>query len=104
MEFNEQDIKNAIDFGRDAEAGLIKIDYKSFENPYQQFLNKKRDEINVIKHSEDIVSDEFLYKEKFRFQRLLRFGLWFVIYENQIITFGQYRNDLMEWIDVNYKI
>ena len=57
---------------------------------------------DIIKHSEDINSDEFIYKEKFYFQRLNRFGVWFVTYQNQIITFGQYRNDLMEWIDINY--
>ena len=57
---------------------------------------------DIIKHSEDINSDEFTYKDKFYFQRLNRFGVWFVTYKNQIITFGQYRNDLMEWIDINY--
>lgn len=56
----------------------------------------------IIKHSSDMVLDEYTFREKFKFQRITRFGVWFVTYENTIITFGQYRNDIEEWIDINY--
>ena len=42
------------------------------------------------------------YQNDFRFQRTMRHGIWFVTYQNHLITFGQYRHDLEEWIDSNY--
>ena len=49
-----------------------------------------------------MIKEEYLYKEKFRFQRTQKHLIWFVTYQNHLITFGQYRHDLEEWIDSNY--
>lgn len=59
-------------------------------------------ENEIIRHSTDMVTEEYIFLDKFRFQRLLRFGIWFVTYNNHIITFGQYRHDLEEWIENTY--
>lgn len=42
------------------------------------------------------------YNGRFRFQRMFTDGMWFVTYDNHIITFGQYRHDLEQWIDDIY--
>lgn len=58
----------------------------------------------VIRHSSGIIVDEYLYKQEFNFQRTLKHGIWFVTLQNCLITFGQYRHDLEEWIDKTYNI
>tara|TARA_R110000737_G_scaffold33377_1_gene51644 strand:+ start:311 stop:520 length:210 start_codon:yes stop_codon:yes gene_type:complete len=58
--------------------------------------------IGIVRHSCDMIEEEYLYKKDFRFQRTQRHGIWFVTYKNHLITFGQYRSDLEEWIDSNY--
>ena len=50
-----------------------------------------------------MILEEYIYKNHFRFQRLLKDRIWFVTYNNHIITHGQYRHDLEQWIDINYK-
>ncbi len=56
----------------------------------------------VVRHSDDMVVEEFVYRNGFRFQRMQKDGMWYVTYQNYIITHGQYRHDLEEWIDSNY--
>lgn len=56
----------------------------------------------VIYQHPEMVADEFLYREEFNFQRLTSTMKWYVTYKNQIIAHGMYRNDLTEWIDINY--
>ena len=58
--------------------------------------------IAVVRHSCEMITEEYLYKNDFRFQRTQKHGIWFVTYQNHLITFGQYRHDLEEWIDSNY--
>ena len=60
--------------------------------------------ITVVKHSDDMIDDEYVYKKHFRFQRMLKDSRWYVTFNNHIITHGQYRHDLEEWINVTYKI
>jgi hypothetical protein len=55
----------------------------------------------VYQHPE-MVSDEFVYREEFNFQRLTKDQRWYVTYQNVIIAHGTYRNDLTEWIDIAY--
>ena len=54
------------------------------------------------RHRCEMITEEYLYKNDFRFQRTQKHGIWFVTYQNHLITFGQYRHDLEEWIDSNY--
>jgi len=63
-------------------------------------LNKT---IPVVRHSCDMITEEYIYKNEFRFQRMQKDGRWYITYNNHIITHGQYRHDLEEWIDSNYK-
>jgi hypothetical protein len=58
--------------------------------------------IPVVRHSSEMIVEEYVYKNEFRFQRTQKHGIWFVTYQNHLITFGQYRHDLEEWIDSNY--
>jgi len=58
--------------------------------------------IEIITQSPDLIADEYIYRERFVFQRITANYLWYVTYENFIIARGQYRNDLEEWIDINY--
>lgn len=67
--------------------------------------NLKKDKqcaIHVVRHSCDMITEEYVYKNDFRFQRTMTHGIWFVTYQNHLITFGQYRHDLEQWIDGNY--
>jgi hypothetical protein len=64
---------------------------------YQRKINS-----HVVRHSDEMIEEEYVYKSEFRFQRTQRHGVWFVTHNNQLITFGQYRSDLEEWIDKNY--
>jgi len=45
-----------------------------------------------------IESDRFEYKG-FLLQRLNKDYLWYVIKDNQIVNWSQYRNDMTSWID-----
>lgn len=56
----------------------------------------------VIYQNPEMVVSDFIYKEEFYFQRLLKDQRWYVTYKNQIIAHGMYRNDLQEWIDSTY--
>ena len=58
--------------------------------------------VGIVRHSCDMIVEEYVYKNDFRFQRTQRHGIWFVTYKNHLITFGKYRSDLEEWIDSNY--
>ena len=58
--------------------------------------------IQIVRHSSEMIAEEYVYKNDFRFQRTQKHGIWFVTYQNHLITFGQYRHDLEEWIDSNY--
>ena len=66
--------------------------------------NKKQEQctIQIVRHSSEMIAEEYVYKNDFRFQRTQKHGIWFVTYQNHLITFGQYRHDLEEWIDSNY--
>lgn len=66
--------------------------------------NKEQEQctIPVVRHSCEMIIEEYVYKNDFRFQCTQKHGIWFVTYQNHIITFGQYRHDLEEWIDNNY--
>lgn len=78
---------------------------------WNEYFQIYRDNINkisyhdteVIRRRDDMIEEEYLYKEKFRFQRMVKDSKWYVTYENHIICWGQYRHDLEEWIDVTYK-
>lgn len=56
----------------------------------------------IIRHSDEMIDEEYVYKKHFIFQRTQKHGVWFVTYQNHIITFGQYRHDIEDWIDENY--
>lgn len=56
----------------------------------------------IIKQSSEMIVEEYDYKTHFHFQRMQKDGRWYVTYKNQIIAWDQYRNDLQEWIDINY--
>lgn len=56
----------------------------------------------VILQNEEMITEVFLYRGEFYFQRLTKDHRWYVTYKNQIIAHGQYRNDLTEWIDTTY--
>lgn len=56
----------------------------------------------IIKQNIDMIVEEYDYKTHFHFQRMQKDGKWYVTFKNQIVAWGQYRNDLEEWIDVNY--
>lgn len=58
--------------------------------------------IPIVRHSCEMITEEYVYKNDFRFQRTQKHGIWFVTYQNHLITFGQYRHDLEQWIDGNY--
>jgi hypothetical protein len=64
--------------------------------------NEQQCDIHIVRHSCEMITEEYVYKNDFRFQRTQKHGIWFVTYENHLITFGQYRHDLEEWIDSNY--
>jgi hypothetical protein len=66
-------------------------------NPQNEQCN-----LHIVRHSCDMISDEYVYKTHFRFQRMLKDGRWYVTCDNYIITHGQYRHDLEQWIDSNY--
>ena len=70
---------------------------QNMNNAETQALN-----IPVVRHSFDMITEEYVYKNEFRFQRTMTHGIWFVTYQNYLITFGQYRHDLEQWIDSNY--
>ena len=53
-----------------------------------------------MKISEDMISEQFIYKG-FTFQKMTKDGMWYVIFSNQIVNWGQYRSDLKEWVDIN---
>jgi hypothetical protein len=69
---------------------------KSMTKTEEKKETEKQYVMDIIRHSSDMLTDEYLYKTDFRFQRTQRHGLWFVTYKNHLITFGQYRNDLEE--------
>jgi hypothetical protein len=66
--------------------------------------NEKQEQctIQIVRHSSEMIVEEYVYKNDFRFQRTQKHGIWFVTYQNHLITFGQYRHDLEERIDSNY--
>jgi|TARA_R110000744_G_scaffold343675_1_gene448901 hypothetical protein len=66
--------------------------------------NKEQEQctIQIVRRSSEMITEEYVYKNVFRFQRTQKHGIWFVTYQNHLITFGQYRHDLEEWIDSNY--
>lgn len=59
---------------------------------------------HIIPHSKGMIFETYVYKEKFRFTLMAKNSTWYVTYDNCIITHGQYRHDLEEWIDTTYKI
>lgn len=65
-------------------------------------LKQEKCTIQIVRHGSEMIAEEYVYKNDFRFQRTQKHGIWFVTYQNHLITFGQYRHDLEEWIDSNY--
>lgn len=60
--------------------------------------------VKIIRQSEEMIVEEFTYKKEFVFQRMTKDSMWYVTYQNRIIAWGQYRNDLTEWIDCWYHV
>jgi hypothetical protein len=56
----------------------------------------------IIRQSPELICEEFVYNEAFVFQRMTKDSMWYVTYNNRIIAWGQYRNDLTQWIDAAY--
>lgn len=50
----------------------------------------------------EMINEQFEYKG-FTFQRMAKDSRWYVCYKNQIVNWGQYRNDLKEWVDEQIK-
>ena len=48
-----------------------------------------------------MISEQFEYRG-FTFQRMTKDARWYVCYANQIVNWGQYQNDLKEWVDGHY--
>ena len=67
-----------------------------------EIIEQQQCTIQIVRHSSEMIAEEYVYKNDFRFQRTQKHGIWFVTYQNHLITFGQYRHDLEEWIDSNY--
>ena len=77
----------------------ICVDKKEFEKPQTSKLPE-----HVIMHSPDMIIESYIYKNKFRFTRMAKNSMWYVTFDNCIVTHGQYRHDLEGWIDVTYKL
>jgi len=45
-----------------------------------------------------MISEQFEYRG-FTFQRMTKDAIWYVCYANKIVNWGQYQNDLKEWVD-----
>jgi len=58
--------------------------------------------ISDIRLSSDMISEQFEYRG-FTFQQMTKDERWYVCYENQIVNWGQYQNDLKEWVDRHYE-
>ena len=67
-----------------------------------EIIEQQQCTIQIVRHSSEMIAEEYVYKNDFRFQRTQKHCIWFVTYQNHLITFGQYRHDLEEWIDSNY--
>ena len=67
---------------------------------FEKKLNMKYKYYNhqIFKHLYDIQSEFYEYKG-FTIQRLNKDQLWYVIHDNKIVNWSQYRNDLNSWID-----
>lgn len=57
--------------------------------------------ISDIRRSTKMISEQFEYKG-FMFQRMAKDSMWYVCFANQIVNWGQYQNDLIEWVDEHY--
>jgi hypothetical protein len=67
-------------------------------------MNEVLDEaltIPVVRRSSEMISEQFQYRG-LTFQRMTKDARWYVCYANQIVNWGQYQNDLKEWVDGNY--
>lgn len=61
--------------------------------------------LNLLnKRLKDLEYERYAYITKnginMLFQRLNKDSLWYVVYDNQIINYSQYRNDLEEWCEI----
>lgn len=46
----------------------------------------------------EIFTEEFMYRGVV-FQRMTKNSMWYLTYGNVIVNWGQYRHDLMQWVD-----
>lgn len=64
-----------------------------------------KNEILTIKDlaiNPDMIVEQYDYRG-FTFQRMQRDRMWYVCYANQLVNWGQYQNDLKEWVDIQYQ-
>ncbi len=50
----------------------------------------------------EMISEDYDYRG-FHFQRMTKDGKWYVIHENSIVNWGQYRHDLEQWVDKHWE-
>jgi len=62
----------------------------------------KKLELKDLEKFPQLITEEYQYRN-FKFQRKTSNCMWYVIYCNEIVNWGQYRNDLEEWVDIQYK-
>lgn len=66
-----------------------------FKGFFEHLNNNKNEKIN-----DSMEIDRYYYKGVL-IQRLTKDYLWYAIYNNQIVKWDQYRNDLENWIELN---
>jgi hypothetical protein len=54
-----------------------------------------------VRRSAEMITEQFEYRG-FMFQRMTKDARWYVCYANQIVNWGQYKNDLKEWVNGHY--
>ena len=73
-------------------------------NLEEQNLNEsEKSALNIadVRCSAEMISEQFEYRG-FTFQRMTKDARWYVCFANQIVNWGQYQNDLKEWVDGHY--
>lgn len=73
-------------------------------NLEEQNLNEsEKSALNIadVRRSAEMISEQFEYRG-FTFQRMTKDARWYVCFANQIVNWGQYQNDLKEWVDEHY--
>jgi hypothetical protein len=71
------------------------------ENETSKQAETKVLNIADVRRSAEMITEQFEYRG-FMFQRMTKDARWYVCYANQIVNWGQYQNDLKEWVDGHY--